>query len=136
MRLHRDLGVLAIRLAFGYQLISGAWAYASSPSVKMPEFTGYLSSIGFPFPTVGTYLAIYTELIGGLLWVLGYQTRLASALLLINFTVAVMLAHVSIGDSYANTFPSLNLWVISLFLLLNGAGQYSLGDWLSGRKWR
>ncbi|CCG98570.1 hypothetical protein FAES_0559 [Fibrella aestuarina BUZ 2] len=136
MHLHRDLGVLAIRLAFGYQLIAGAWAYASSPSVKMPEFMGYLTTIGFPFPTVGAYLAIYTELIGGLLWVLGYQTRLASALLLINFTVAVMLAHVRIGDSYANTFPSLNIWVISLFLLLNGAGRYSVGEWLHQRKWQ
>ncbi len=122
----RDIGVLVLRLAFGFQLVKVSHEYILYSGTKIPEFTTYLQSLGFPFPVTGAYVSVWTEFIGGLLLILGFQTRWAALLLLINFSVAVGMAHLNIGDTYANTFPSLNLWAVSFFLLLNGAGRWSI----------
>lgn len=130
--MNRDAGVLALRLAFGFQLVWVSWENCVYPARRLPEFVNYLQLLGFPFPTVGAALASYTECIGGLLLILGLWTRTASTFLLINFTVAIMLAHFSIWDTYQNTFPSVNIWAVSLFMLLNGPGRYSIDGW----RWR
>ena len=120
--------MLVLRLAFGFQLVKVSWQNVLLSSTHMPQFEAYLRSLGFPFPTVGAYLASYTECIGGILLLLGFQTRLAAVFLLINFTVAVVLAHLSVGDTYQNTFASVNLWAVCFFLLLNGPGRYSVDE--------
>lgn len=122
----RDLGVLVLRLAFGFQLVKVSHEYILYADTKIPEFTTYLQSLGFPFPVPGAYISVWTEFIGGLLLIVGFQTRWTALLLLINFSVAVGMAHLNISDTYANTFPSLNLWAVSFFLLLNGAGRWSV----------
>ena len=123
---YRDIGVLVIRLAFGFQLVRVSYANALFPAENIPEFVGYLTSLGFPFPTIGAYLASYTEFIRGILLILGLFTRWAALFLIINFSVAFGLAHVSIGDTYQNTFPSLNLLAVSIFLFLNGSGRFAV----------
>lgn len=126
--MNRNLGILALRLAFGFQLVKVSYENVFYPATKMPEFVGYLQSLGFPYPTPGAYLSAYTEFIGGILWLLGFQTRLASGLLIINFSIALGMAHLHINDSYQNTMPSLNLLAVATFLLLNGPGRYSIDE--------
>lgn len=121
----RDVGVLALRLAFGFQLVKVSYENVLYPAKKIPEFAAYLHSLGFPYPTPGAYVSAWTECLGGILLILGLQTRWASLLLFINFSVAVGMAHLNVSDTYQNTFPSLNLAAVSLFLLLNGAGRWS-----------
>lgn len=122
-----DLGVLVLRLAFGFQLVKVSWPYAVDPG-KQAEFMNYLQTLGFPFPTVGAYLSVYTEFVGGTLLLIGLWVRPAALLLVINFTVAFFMAHIAIDDTYQNTFPSANLVAVNLFLLINGAGKYSLDN--------
>ncbi|MBO0937366.1 DoxX family protein [Fibrella sp. HMF5335] len=129
--MNRNLGILALRLAFGFQLVKVSYENVIHPAANMPQFVAYLQSLGFPFPTPGAYVSAYTEFIGGILWLLGFQTRLASAFVLINFSVALGMAHLHINDSYQNTMPSLNLVAVSLFLLLNGPGRYSIDEQFS-----
>jgi putative oxidoreductase len=124
----RSIGLLILRLAFGFQLIKVSYPYAFSPGQKMPEFMSYLTSLGFPFPTIGAYLSVYTELIGGILLLLGLWTRWASILLIINFSMAVGMAHLAINDTYQNTFPSVNLLAVCIFLLFNGPGKPSFDE--------
>lgn len=123
---YRDIGVLVIRLAFGFQLIRVSYTYALFPAENIPGFVDYLTSLGVPFPTPGAYLATYTEFVGGILLLLGLYTRWTAVFLIVNFSVAFGVAHISIGDTYQNTFPSLNLLAVSIFLLLNGPGRYAL----------
>jgi putative oxidoreductase len=130
--MNRDLGVLALRLAFGIQLINVSWKTVLFPGEHLRGFADYLQTLHIPFPTVGAALSAYTDTIGGVLLILGFQTRLASSLLLINFTVAVVAGHLLINDTYQNTFASINIWAFCFFLLLNGPGRYSLDE----RKWR
>lgn len=47
---------------------------------------GYIASVGLPLPEVGVLIAIVVELGGGLLLLVGYQTRLV-ALVMAVFTV-------------------------------------------------
>ena len=122
----RDFGVLVLRLAFGFQLVKVSWQNALMPTQKLPEFVNYLTTLGFPFPTTGAYVSAYTEFIGGILLVLGLWTRPTAILLIVNFTVAFFLAHLAINDTYQNTFPSANLIAVNVFLLFNGAGNYSV----------
>lgn len=122
-----DLGVLVLRLSFGFQLVKVSWPYAVDPG-KQAEFMNYLQTLGFPFPTVGAYLSVYTEFVGGILLLIGLWVRPAALLLVINFTVAFFMAHIAIDDTYQNTFPSANLVAVNLFLLINGAGKYSLDN--------
>ncbi len=123
---YRDLGVLALRLAFGFQLVKVSWQNALQPAENLPKFTRYLDGLGFPLPHVASALAAYTEFLGGILLILGLFTRWANVALLINFTVAFLFAHLAIGDTYQNAFASLNLLAVNLFLLLNGPEKYSL----------
>jgi putative oxidoreductase len=130
--MNRDLGVLALRLAFGFQLIYVSWKTVIYLGEHLQGFADYARSLHIPFPTAGAALSAYTDTIGGLLLILGFQTRLASALLLFNFTVAVVMGHLAINDTYQNSYPSINIWAVCFFLLLNGPGRYSLDE----RKWR
>jgi putative oxidoreductase len=126
--MNRNLGILALRLAFGFQLVKVSFENVIHPAANMPAFIAYLQSLGFPYPTPGAYVSAYTEFIGGMLWLMGFQTRLASVLLIINFSVALGMAHLNTNDSYQNTMPSLNLIAVGLFLFLNGPGRYSIDE--------
>lgn len=124
----RDIGVLILRLAFGFQLLKVSYLNALFPTENLPEFVTYLTKLNFPFPTAGAYLASYTEFIGGILLLLGLWTRWAAIPLITNFGVAVGLAHLSTNDTYQNTFPSVNLLAATIFLLLNGPGRFSIDE--------
>ena len=123
---YRDIGVLLIRLAFGFQLVKVSYLNALYPADYLPQFIAFQRALGLPFPTVGSYLAAYTEFLGGILLILGLWTRWSALFLSINFTVAVIMGHLAISDDYQNTFPALNLLAVSIFLLFNGSGQYAL----------
>ncbi|MCY7352659.1 MAG: DoxX family protein, partial [Cytophagaceae bacterium] len=126
---YRDYAPFFLRLAFGFQLVKVSWPNALMPAENLPQFESYLTSLGFPFPPVGVVLATYTEFIGGLLILLGLWTRWAALLLVINFSMALIFAHLIIADSYQNTMPSANLVAVNLFLLFNGPGKLSLDHW-------
>lgn len=131
---YRDAGVLVLRLAFGFQLVKVSWQNAIFPRENLPEFERYLTSLGFPLPHVGVWLASYTEFLGGILLLLGLFTRWANVALIFNFTMALLFAHLAINDSYGNTMPSLNLVAVNAFLFLNGPGKYSLDALRARRK--
>ena len=74
-------------------LISGAGKLAA-PAATM----GYIAAMGLPFPAVGLAGAIGVELIGGLLLVLGYQTRWTALALAAFSIVTGLVFHSAIGD--------------------------------------
>ncbi|MCY7355907.1 MAG: DoxX family protein, partial [Rudanella sp.] len=122
-----DLGVLLLRLAFGGQLVNVSWPYISMPE-KHLEFVNYLTTLGFPFPLGGSYVSAYTEFIGGILLILGLWIRPTAVVLIINFLVALFMAHIAVGDTYQNTYPVVNLIAANIFFLINGAGKYSVDN--------
>src|SRR6516162_833122 len=74
-------------LLFGYGKLTG---YAGTVS--------YMGSLGLPAPALFTVLAIIIEVAGGLLMLVGYQTRLVSFGLAIYVLVSAFIGHSQLGD--------------------------------------
>jgi len=129
LRRFRAYAPFLLRLSFGFQLI-----YFSQANIfhfeRMQEFERYLTKLHFPMPLIMAFLAAYAEFIGGILMVLGWQTRWVAAVLAFNFTIAFVFAHAVISDTYANTYPSMHLLAMSIFLLVNGPGKPSVDEGL------
>ena len=78
------------------------------------------------------------ELVGGVLLIAGLLTRPVAAVLIVEMLVAYVKAHlpcgwvpIQIGGELALLFA-----LAFVFLAAHGAGAFSLGAWLSGRRRR
>ena len=120
---YADWGLLALRIAFAVQLIWGTQDNVFSWE-KMLEFKDFLEARGVPFPLIAAHVSVYAQFICGILWVIGWLTRPAAAIMFINFVAAIIIVH--IGLPYEQNFPAINLLAVSFCLLLTGAGRFSL----------
>ena len=89
---------------------------------------GYMESVGVPGALLPVVIAL--ELIGGLILMLGWHTRL-TAFLLAGFTIlATLIFHSNIGDQTQFLFFMKNLSIAGGLLLVvsHGAGPYSVDN--------
>ena len=54
---------------------------------------GYFAKLGFPAPEIMTWVAIAIEVLGGLLLIIGWRTRLVAWVLVVFVAVATGMAH-------------------------------------------
>jgi len=90
---------------------------------RMIEFSGFLQSQGFPLPTISAVISVYAQFICGSFIIVGYKTRLASFIMIINFLVAIIMVHRH--DSIESMTPPLAMLFGSATLLFTGAGKIS-----------
>jgi|SRR6516164_5382312 len=104
-------------LLFGYAKITG---FAGT--------VGYMGSLGLPAPALFTALAIIIEIGGGLLVLVGYQTRLVALGLAIYVLVSSFIAHLHFGDPNEFQHFMKNMAIVggSLAFAAFGGGAYSL----------
>ena len=89
---------------------------------------GYMDSMGVPGALLP--LVILLEVVGGLVLMVGWQTRL-TAFLLAGFTiVATLIFHSNLGDQTQMLFFMKNLSIAGGLLLVvsHGAGPYSIDN--------
>ena len=96
--------------------------------VMGPEaVTGFLASMGVPFPGVNALLLIATELAGGAALLFGAFTRVAGILTAFAMLVATLLVHLPNGYFLPNGFEfTVTLLLASVALSMTGAGAYSV----------
>jgi len=85
---------------------------------------GFLGSLGIPLPTLAAIVLTLVEFVGGIALVLGFLTRYAAALLVIDMLVAIITVHAKNGFFTSKggvEFPLL-LLVANISLALAGAG--------------
>jgi putative oxidoreductase len=120
----RWLGPLVIRLVFGY-----FWLETGIGKVQnLDGFTQRFVGWGIPHPAFNAALSAWTELLGGLLLMLGLFTRLVSIPLIINMIVALALVVSSrlMGlDDYVEADEVLYITIFFWFLIA-GPGKISL----------
>jgi putative oxidoreductase len=102
------------------------------------KLTGYAGTVtymeyqGLPVPALFAGLAVVIELGGGVLMLIGYQTRLVALGLAIYVLIAALIAHTHFADGNQLTHFFKNMAIVggSLAFFVSGAGAYSL----DGRK--
>lgn len=114
---------LFIRLLIGFHLLYGTQDNVFSYE-RMLEFRDFLEARNTPFPLIAAHVSVYAQFICGALYLLGWKTRWAALLMVVNFIAALLIAHLE--DSYQGSFPALAMLFSSLFLLFHGAGKPSI----------
>jgi putative oxidoreductase len=119
------VGLLVLRLVAGIAMMFHGW----------PKIQHAFSWMGpqAPVPGVLQALAALAEFGGGLCWVLGLLTPLASFLILCNMAVALGMVHLPQGHPFVASQvggpsfePALGYLAIAVLLLLAGPGRLSL----------
>ncbi len=89
---------------------------------------GYFGKIGVPVPEIAYYVAVAAELGGGLLLLVGFQTRIVALLLAVFCVVTALLAHTNFAEMAQQINFMKNLGLAGGFLAFAaaGAGAYSL----------
>ncbi len=128
-----DRGLLLIRLALGLVFVMHGW-------MKLTVFglagtAGFLGGLGVPLPEVSAVLIIAVELVGGLMFALGAGTRIVGALLAFSMLVALVTAHAANGFFLPTGYEFvLTLALVSVAVVITGAGRYSVDARLFGRQ--
>jgi putative oxidoreductase len=127
------LGTTLLRLIVGV-------TFAAHGAQKLVSFgfagtAGFLGSLGVPMANVMAPVLIATELVGGLLLVLGLLTRYVSIPLMFTMVVAIATVHLQHGffAPQGYEFPLL-LGVGTLTLALQGAGAFALDNLVGKRR--
>jgi putative oxidoreductase len=120
--LRASVGLLALRLFCGYAFMAHGWGKIQKPFDWMgPDTPGFLQA-----------LAALSEFGGGLAWILGLLTPLASFGLACTMSVAAWFHLGKLGqgliakDASGSAEPAVVYLCVALVLLLAGPGRFSL----------
>ncbi|WP_116790018.1 DoxX family protein [Flavobacterium psychrotrophum] len=97
----------------------------------MNDYTHFLSDVGFPAPGFMAHFAKVTEIVGGVMLILGLFTRLVTVPLMIIMMVVI---RYMAGGSFFNGGTASDFFLLFLLFFLMGSGKYSLDYLLFDRK--
>jgi len=126
-----DLAVLVGRLFIGICFMIHAFGKLGFVGTgNMPGYIAWLESMGLPFARAQAYLAMSTELFGGLAIAVGFMTRPACLLLAVTMIIAARLGHRGAGYLITNEPEgaeyTINLAAVCAVFFLIGPGAYSI----------
>lgn len=124
---NQEVGALLLRLFFAFVLIYGTQDNIFSHE-RMLEFRDFLAQNGFIYPLASSYLSAYAQFICGILILIGFTTRIASFVMVINFIIALLMVHTALPFD-ANIAP-LAMLTTALFFTFHGAHKYSFESFL------
>jgi len=123
--------IIALAAPAGRVLLSLIFLVAGAGKLAAPAATiGYIASHGMPAPQVAYGLSLVVEIGGGLLILVGYQTRLAAFILAGFCVVTALIFHNDFADRAQSINFMKNLAMAGGFLqlLAYGAGGISLDN--------
>ncbi|HTB76370.1 MAG TPA: DoxX family protein [Polyangiaceae bacterium] len=132
-RLQQNLWLPALlaRLAMAGEFIPSGFGKVTD----LPKLIAYFVQLGIPAPALTAALSSTTELVCGVLLLLGLATRFAALALTIVMTVAILTARLpdvhGVGDFFY--LPEVAYIVIFAWLVFAGAGEVSVDHWIRGR---
>ena len=120
--------------ALGRFLIAALFLISGLAKIATPALTqGYIASAGLPFPLLAYLVAIVIEIGGGILLILGYQSRIVASVMAV-FTVAAALSfHRNFADQNAMVHFLKNISITGglLQIVALGAGALSIDNRLA-----
>ena len=115
--------------AFGRFLIGAVFAFSGLGKIMAPTMTqGYIASVGLPFPLAAYLIAILIEVGGGVLLIVGYQTKIVATVMAIFALVTAVFFHTNFADQAQMINFLKNVIIIGglLQIVAFGGGAYSL----------
>jgi putative oxidoreductase len=121
----QDLAALVGRILMSAIFIWGGYEKLTAPAGTQ----AYFAHLGVTFPQLVWAAAVAIELIGGLLLLLGIQTRVAAAILGVWSIVTALVAHTNFADLDMEIHFMKNVAMAGGYAVLVGfgGGAYTLG---------
>jgi putative oxidoreductase len=113
----------------GRLLLSSVFIWAGFGKLMNPSGTaGYFASLNIPVPSIAVWVVIIVELIGGILLLIGFQTRAVAAVLAIFCLITGFAIHLPVGDTpnMINFYKNLAMTGGFLYVISYGAGSLSV----------
>lgn len=113
----------------GRLMMAAIFLISGLGKIAAPAMTiGYIGAMGLPFPTLGFLLAVVVEVGGGVLLVLGFQTRIVTLVLAVFSVVTGLVFHHAIGDQNQlfNLLKNIAMAGGLLQIMSFGPGAFSL----------
>ncbi|OCC01360.1 LysR family transcriptional regulator [Labrys sp. WJW] len=115
--------------SLGRILIAAIFLLSGFGKLTAPAATaGYIAAAGLPLPYLGVIIAILVELVGGILLILGYQTRLVALAMAVFSVAAAAFFHSNLGDQnqFIHFFKNIAMAGGLLQVVAFGAGSLSV----------
>jgi putative oxidoreductase len=115
----------------GRLLLAVLFLFSAVGKLAAPEATiGYIASANLPLPELGYGIALAVELLGGLLLLVGYRTRLVAGVIALFTLGAAIAFHNNFGDQNQLIHFLKNIAIVGglLQVVAFGAGSFSLDD--------
>lgn len=139
----QDLFLSIPRIICGYLLTSsfGADKFGMpwSPADKnlglfevdfwFPEDVATYGGIFALFPVFFAWIGAFSEAVGGLFLLFGFQTRIASFLILCTMLVAIFMQQINNG--MWNCLPAMGFLWVGIFYFVIGSGRFGIDYWIS-----
>lgn len=125
---YRPLGLLILRVGIGLSIaLAHGWGKIIGGPEQWSSLGQTVQVVGISFlPVFWGFMSAVTEFVGGLLVVLGFLTRPALILLIINMAVAAT-GH-AMGAIPGSPLHAIELGIVFLALFFTGPGKYSFDD--------
>lgn len=123
------LFLLAVRLLFGALFVQTGWRKLMNFEMTANFFDG----LGLPAPATMVVLVGVTELVGGILLIVGAGARVASAVLVVVMVVALVTAHSDAAFAGISSFieqAPFPFLTASFIVFSFGAGRFSVEGFL------
>ena len=122
-------------LLFRIILAIGFYSPAMMKVKNLEGVAEWFASMSYPFPMVSAILAMTTEVLGIVLLILGFGTRVIAFPMMFVMIVAIFTTHISNGFAAGDNGYEIPLYyLVMLFaLVVFGSGKYSL-DYLMERR--
>ena len=120
----------------GRILLAAIFVISALGKIAAPEATqGYIVSVGLPVPMLSYFASIVFELVGGILLLVGYRTRVVAAGLALFSIVSALIFHHALGDQNQLFHFLKNLAMAGglLQVVAYGAGGFSIDNKSRGR---
>jgi putative oxidoreductase len=130
--------LLAVRLYWGWQF----WQAGHGKLQDISKVVDYFATLGIPAPSLNAHFIALLETVGGILLMVGLGSRLIALPLLIDMTMAFVIAdREALGQIFSDpdklyaAAPYTFLFA-SLMILVFGPGKLSLDEWIARRRQR